>query len=264
MSFVFGALAAILIGVILGLIGGGGSILTVPVLAYLFGLPGESATGSSLVVVGVCAIAGSISSWKNKEFDPKQVLLFGIPGAAVAFMTRKWIVPGLPAQIAGLERGTFLLVIFGVLMLFIAIRGLIQNSIEESHNEPKPSLIPLVGAGVGFVSGMVGAGGGFLIVPALIAFLSLDMKKAVATSLAIISIQSLVGFTGEVASGAEIPWKIIGLAAGMALLGLLMGQAARARVSGAQLKKGFSVFVLLMGIFVLGKELIFPMFFGTS
>ncbi|MCB0827033.1 MAG: sulfite exporter TauE/SafE family protein [Armatimonadetes bacterium] len=264
MSFAFGAVAAILIGVILGLIGGGGSILTVPVLAYLFGLSGETSTGSSLVVVGVCAFVGALSSWKNKEFDIKQVLLFGIPSAASAFITRKWIVPSLPEQIVGLQRGTFLLVIFGFLMLFIAIRGLMQKSSEETHGESKPSVIPLVGAVVGFVAGMVGAGGGFLIVPALTAFLGLDMKRAVATSLAIISIQSLVGFTGEIASGAEIPWKIIGLALGMALLGLLVGQAARAKVSGAHLKTGFSVFVLIMGIFVLGKELIFPMFFGTS
>ena len=260
----FGYVAAVFIGLILGLIGGGGSILTVPVLVYLFHVNPTLGTGYSLFIVGSTSLIGVFSKMKQKEVDVKTALVFGLPSMIAVFLTRKWILPTIPDLIYSSEhliltKSNAMLVLFSILMLFAAFKMLIgQTTAQEQEQRAfQWNSYPLMLQGliVGLLTGFVGVGGGFLIVPALVMFSKLPMKLAIGTSLLIISVNSLVGFTGDVWSqGGKMDWSFLSLITLLSILGILIGGQLSKRMETKILRKGFAWFVLLMSIFIFVKE----------
>ncbi|WP_144893688.1 sulfite exporter TauE/SafE family protein [Flavobacterium tiangeerense] len=259
----FGYFASILIGVALGLIGGGGSILTVPVLVYLFAVEPVIATAYSLFIVGLTSAVGSFGYFKKGLVNIKTAVVFGIPSIVAVFTTRALIVPKIPKEIFSvgdfiLTKDLFLMLLFAVIMI-IASYSMIKKEkkmpcdepVEQKFNYP---IILIEGALVGVITGLVGAGGGFLIIPALVILSKLPMKEAVGTSLVIIAAKSLIGFFGE---GGEnsIVWQFLVTISGFAIFGIFIGTALSKKIDGNKLKPAFGWFVLVMGIYIITKEL---------
>ncbi|GAO41259.1 sulfite exporter TauE/SafE family protein [Flavihumibacter petaseus] len=254
-----GYIAALLIGLTLGLIGGGGSILTVPVLVYLLRVDAVTATAYSLFIVGVTSLVGVYPKYRNQEVDLQDALLFGLPSLVSVFFTRRFIVPALPQQLWQVKgywitKSDFLLLAFALIMIiaaFTMIRG--KKAGDESFHKPHPFVLPFLGLCEGFTSGLVGAGGGFLIIPALVLLGNLPMKKAVGTSLLIIAVKSLLGFTGDLGHQV-INWGLLLTVTALAVGGVLTGNRLSREVPSERLKKWFGWFVLLMGCFILWRE----------
>jgi uncharacterized protein len=257
-----GYIASLLIGLSLGLIGGGGSILTVPVLVYLFGVDPVLATAYSLFIVGATSLVGAFPKYKNGEINIKTAVIFGIPSIISVYATRAFIVPAIPTEVFTI--GTFvvtkailMMMIFAVLMVFASvsmIRDKHNNQEESGEQVFNYSMILLEGTIVGILTGLVGAGGGFLIIPALVIFSKLPMKQAIGTSLLIIAAKSLIGFTGDL--GKQImDWQLLISVTILAIIGIFMGNLLGKKVSANSLKKGFGWFVLVMGIYIIIKEL---------
>lgn len=259
---------AALIGISLGLIGAGGSILTVPVLVYLAGVEPILATAYSLFVVGSTALVGGIRNSFKKLVDFKTAFLFGIPSIVAVYATRAWIMPAIPDSFGlfgfTVAKGTAVLVFFAGLMLatsYSMIRnGTASKDLEEvgehvhSHHF---GLVLLEGVGVGILTGMVGAGGGFLIIPALVLLAGLDMKRAVGTSLLIIAMKSLLGFVGDIQIGTAIDWPFLLVFTGSSVIGIFVGSWLGHYVHGDRLKKAFGWFVLVMGVYMILRETVF-------
>lgn len=253
-----------LIGISLGLIGAGGSILTVPVLVYLAHVDPVLATAYSLFVVGSTALFGGIQNALKKRVAYKTALVFGVPSILAVYATRAWIMPAIPEQInifgsMPLAKGTTLLLLFAGLMVITSvsmIRSKPKPSDELENHEVKTNyfLILAEGIGVGLLTGLVGAGGGFLIIPALVLFAGLNMKMAVGTSLLIIAAKSLIGFIGDVQLGSAIEWNFLLLFTGFSISGIFIGMWMNNYIDGKKLKKGFGWFVLAMGIYMIIKE----------
>ncbi|MDG1159574.1 MAG: sulfite exporter TauE/SafE family protein [Flavobacteriales bacterium] len=263
LTSILGFIGALLIGIVLGLIGGGGSILTVPVLVYLLSINPVTATAYSLFVVGVSALVGAVRNMQKGLVDFKTAIVFAIPAFIAVYSTRKFIVPAIPDEL--FQVGDFMvtknigiMVFFAIIMVVAAIsmmkskRGDVPEDSEVSYNYP---LIIIEGVVVGLLTGIVGAGGGFLIIPALVLLAKLPMKKAVATSLLIIAIKSLIGFIGDV-ENLEIDWNFLLSFTAVSVVGIFLGIFLNKFIDGKKLKKGFGWFVLLMGIYIIGKELL--------
>jgi len=255
-----GYLAAVLIGVSLGLIGSGGSILTVPVLVYLFHIDPLLATTYSLCIVGVSSIAGVISRLRQRLLDFKVILIFGAPSILGVFIARKYILSAIPANFSIgsdtiLSKDSFIMLFFASLMLVSALSMILGKSKKEIDGEKAeygPSLA-FVGLLEGLVTGIVGAGGGFLIIPALVLLGKLSMKKAIASSLFIITIKSLVGFGGDLLH-VNVDWKFLSIIIVLATLGIITGNYLNKTIDGAKLKKGFGWFVLLMSLVIILEQ----------
>jgi uncharacterized membrane protein YfcA len=255
-----GYLAAVLIGVSLGLIGSGGSILTVPVLVYLFHIDPLLATTYSLCIVGVSSIAGVISRLRQRLLDFKVILIFGAPSILGVFIARKYILSAIPANFSIgsdtiLSKDSFIMLFFASLMLVSALSMILGKSKKEIDGEKAeygPSLA-FVGLLEGLVTGIVGAGGGFLIIPALVLLGKLSIKKAIASSLFIITIKSLVGFSGDLLH-VNIDWKFLSIIIVLATLGIITGNYLNKTIDGAKLKKGFGWFVLFMSLVIILEQ----------
>lgn len=254
-----GYILAIAMGLTLGLIGAGGSILTVPILVYLLRVKPIVATGYSLLVVGIAALAGAVRYWKGGFVNIKVAILFAIPAMLMVLVTRTWIVPSFPDPILGISKDHFIMLMFALLMMLVASFMLRPPVVKPKNTyQLTPMRIATLvsgSAGVGLLTGSVGAGGGFLIIPTLIALFGLPVKEAIGTSLAIIAINSLVGFNGDLATGIPLDWMLLGTFLSATLLGMWVGTTLGQHMEGARLKKLFGVFTLLIGIAVLIKEL---------
>lgn len=262
-----GYILALLVGISLGLIGSGGSILTVPIMVYILNIDPVLATGYSLFVVGVTSFAGGIRSFYNQGLQFKAILLFGIPSVVTVYLTRALIVPVIPEIILKtgnfqLTKSIFLMILFAVVMVAASV-SMIRPSKDGKENIDSPKaehnhiMILLTGALVGIITGLVGAGGGFLIIPALVFFAKMPMKTAVATSLFIITINSLIGFTGFLKSEhSAIDWNMLIKFTAMSIIGIFIGIFFSSKLSAKKLKTFFGWFVLVMGMYILAKELI--------
>ncbi len=257
-----GYFASLLIGVSLGLIGGGGSILTVPVLVFLFGVDPVLATAYSLFIVGATSLVGAFPKYRNNEINIKTAVIFGIPSIAAVYATRAYVVPAIPAEVFSigsfvLTKSVLMMMLFAVLMVFASVSmirskpAVQQEEGEQVFNYP---MILLEGAIVGVLTGLVGAGGGFLIIPALVLFSKLPMKQAIGTSLLIIAAKSLIGFTGDLGK-QTMDWTLLSSVTALAIIGIFAGNLLSKRVSADSLKKGFGWFVLVMGLYIIIKEL---------
>ena len=261
---IIGYLASILIGVALGLIGGGGSILTVPVLVYLLGVDAVAATAYSLFIVGATSAVGSANYFKKGLVNIRTAIIFGIPSIIAVFLTRAYIVPAIPDEVFSVggfmvTKSILLMLLFAILMI-AASYSMIKKDKPKTEEKPEVQkfnypLILIEGAVVGVLTGLVGAGGGFLIIPALVVLSKLPMKEAVGTSLIIIALKSLIGFFGE---GGEtvIDWTLMLTVTAFAVGGIFIGSFLSKKIDGAKLKPAFGWFVLVMGIYILIKETI--------
>lgn len=259
-----GYILAIVVGISLGIIGSGGSILTVPILVYIMGVDPVLATAYSLFIVGVTALVGGVQSARKGRVDLKTVLIFGIPSIIAVYATRAFIVPFIPESvftIFGFEvtKPILLMVLFAVVMIAASITMIKpQKHKNEDENAPMKYNYPMIlmeGTVVGVLTGLVGAGGGFLIIPALVLLAKMPMKKAVGTSLFIIAAKSLIGFTGDLKGSEIIDWSLLAFFTLASILGIIVGIFMAKKIHGSKLKTVFGWFVLVMGIYILVKEL---------
>ena len=257
-----GYLRALVIGIVLGLIGSGGSILTVPIMVYLLAINPVPATAYSLFVVGTSSLVGAINTMKQKLVDLRTATVFAIPAFIAVYATRRFLVPAIPDPVFSLwgfevTKGIGIMVFFAIIMIGASISMIRKNGKEtEPETEVRYNypLIILEGIVVGVLTGVVGAGGGFLIIPALVLLAKLPMKKAVATSLLIIAVKSLIGFIGDV-QNLDIDWAFLLVFTGLSIVGIFIGGWLNKFIQGEKLKKGFGWFVLIMGIYIIWKEL---------
>lgn len=246
-------ISALCIGLSLGLIGGGGSTLTVPVMTYLVGLDPKTATAYSLFIVGISALFGAFKKHLSGDVNIKTGLLFAVPSMFSVYLTRLHLVPLL---------SPFFIMIFFAIIMLLASYSMIKgrkkdNSDDQDNYKPNYLFVVLLSLTIGLIAGTVGAGGGFLIIPSLVFFLKMPMTRAIGTSLFIISIQSLFGFYGDVQNeSTTIDWDLLLPFSGIAILGILLGSYLVKYISSKNLKSGFGYFILLMAIFILSKELL--------
>lgn len=260
-----GYLSALGMGLTLGLVGGGGSILTVPILVYLFHVSPVLSTVYSLLVVGLTSLIGSISHARQGNICFKTGVIFSIPAFLGVFLSRKYLVANLPEiLILGeltISKDALIMSVFAVIMVLAAIMMIRPQKTPEQPKEVhfwSPQNIAKIGAEgliVGGVTGFVGAGGGFLIIPALVVLAGLPIKKAIGTSLMIIAAKSLLGILGDVALLQQADWGFLGIFSILAIGGILLGSYVARFVPSNKLKPAFGWFVLIMGGFILVKEL---------
>ncbi len=260
---IIGYIAAIAIGVSLGMIGGGGSILTIPLLVYVFGVDPVLATLYSLFIVGSTSLVGGIPKYTQGLVNMKTALLFGIPSIISVLLTRAFIAPAIPTHILRignfhLTKPVFLMLLFASLMIGASLSMIKGEKINLRNSQPsdyKVTLITLEGVLVGLLTGLVGAGGGFLIIPALIMFGRLPMKTAVGTSLVIIAANSSIGFLGGLAHHRnEIDWNFMITITLLAISGIFIGHRISKKWDGEKLKKNFGRIILVLGIMILLNE----------
>jgi uncharacterized membrane protein YfcA len=260
---IVGYAASLFIGISLGLIGSGGSILTVPVLVYLFHVDAVSATAYSLFIVGISSIAGSVSYFNKGQIDRKIVFIFGIPSVVAVFLARAFIVPFIPAEIFRsekfvLSKDVVLLLLFALMMTLASLSMIRKDKVAGGKvNEEKPfNLVTILlrGLATGTFTGLIGAGGGFLIIPVLVNSLKLPIKKAIGTSLAIIAINSLTGFFSSLFQ-TSFQWPLVLIITGLAIAGILTGSYIAAGIDGRKLKPAFGWFVMITGIYIIIREL---------
>lgn len=258
---VFGYIGALLMGLSLGLIGGGGSILTVPILVKLFEIPSVLSTSYSLFVVGLTSLVGSFSHIKMGNVHWRTAFVFGVPSIVTVLLTRKYVMPAIPKSlffIGGFEvtKAIAVLILFAILMVAASYSMIKPSKIKESEKPEEPNFnYPVIlgeGLLVGFVTGLVGAGGGFLIIPVLVLMAKLSMKQAVGTSLIIIASKSLIGFLGgDLNNGSQIDWNFLITFSAIAVVGILVGSALSKKVPGSKLKPAFGWMVLVLGVYMI-------------
>lgn len=256
---IIGYIGALCIGLILGITGGGGSILTVPVLVYVLAYNPVTATAYSLFIVGTTSAFGAAKNYSKGLVDIKRGFLFAVPSFIAVYLTRRYLVPAIPDVLFNvlgfsITKGFFLMVLFAVIMLFAALSMLKKKKPDTNESNEGSKIVFLIQTfSVGILIGLVGAGGGFLIIPSLVFFVGLPMRKAVATSLFIIALNSLIGFAGDIQT-LKIDWLFLLTFTSLSVIGIFIGIYLNKFLNEAQLKKGFGYFVLLMAMFILTKE----------
>jgi hypothetical protein len=267
MMFFLGYIGAVLTGFSLGLIGGGGSILIVPVLVYLFGVPPALATAYSLFIVGLASVVGAVKYSRAGLVDYKTAAIFAAPAFIGVFLARRFLVPAIPEQIAqfgsfALTRGALIMLVFAVVMLFASVSMIRRRSGDDNGDDnARPvsynfKMIGIEGLVVGGITGFVGAGGGFLIIPALVLFARLPMKLAIGTSLVIIAAKSLLGFLGDLGGSQAIDWAFLLQVSGVAMAGIFLGTYVSRFIPGKKLQPAFGWFVLVMGVYIIVKQVL--------
>jgi hypothetical protein len=239
-------IGAVAIGLSLGLTGAGGSILTLPVLVYLAGVPPKEAVGISLFVVGIAALVGAFGRWRAGDFHGRAALTFGIAGMVGA---------AVGARFTALVPGQVLMGSFAVLMLVVAFR-MLHGRQDEAEPEPecRPIRCLLAGGGTGILTGFIGVGGGFLLMPALMRFARLPIGMATGTSLAVIAANSLVGWVSHLPQSAQ-RWDLMGIFAALAVGGTVIGRRISGKLPAKRLRQGFAVMVLFTGALVLWQSI---------
>lgn len=260
---ILGVIGALVIGVVLGITGGGGSILTVPILVYLLGVMPITATAYSLFIVGITALFGTFRNMMKRMIDFRVAFVFSIPAFIAVYLTRKLIIQSIPTIIFTVQdfvltKDLAIMIFFAFIMFFSAISmiRIRKNIAVKQVREFNYFIIIIEGFVVGILTGLVGAGGGFLIIPALVLFANLPMKRAVATSLMIISIKSLIGFIGDIGN-IEIDWEFLLMFSILSIVGIIIGIYLSNFIDGKKIKKAFGWFVLVMAIYIIIKETLF-------
>ncbi len=261
---IVGFVGALFMGLSLGLVGSGGAILTVPILVYLFSIDTLLATTYSLFMVGITSLVGATVRAGSGNINWPMTFMFGVPSMISVYVSRSVLLPLLPDVVFHtsyfiLHKSLFLLLLFAILML-IAAYSMIRNHDEHSELNDKngqfnPWALIYKGLLVGIVTGFLGAGGGFLIIPALVLMARTPMKKAVGTSLVIIAANSFMGFWRDYSLHHLIDWRFLLQFSTIAILGIMIGSALSHKISGDKLKPIFGYFILLMGIYIIFKEL---------
>ena len=260
---ILGYLGAFLVGLVLGLSGGGGSIITVPVMVYLFGINPVVATAYSLFVVGTTSVIGAIQNVRKQLIDLRTALIFAIPAFSVVYLTRRFLVPNIPEVVFSIDdflvtKEIFIMVFFGIIMI-LASFSMIRSKKDVPNTELSSTLnhpfLIFIGMCVGLLTGIIGAGGGFLIIPALVLLAKLPMKKAIGTSLLIIAANSLIGFTGDL-HHSNIHWTFLLTFTAISILGIIVGVYASKFISGKKLKQGFGWFTLIVAFYIIFRELL--------
>tara|TARA_R110000868_G_scaffold273256_1_gene532475 strand:+ start:2089 stop:2880 length:792 start_codon:yes stop_codon:yes gene_type:complete len=257
---ILGYIGALIVGLVLGLIGGGGSILTVPLLVYLLGYNPVIATAYSLFVVGTSSMVGTYQKHKKGLVDFKTGLAFSFPSFVAVYLSRRYLVPGIPEILFSfghfeISKGMGIMIFFAIIMLLASISMIRKGKDKEVVSKSQPYYKTFVqGLIIGTITGVIGAGGGFLYVPALVLWANIPMKKAVGTSLIIVTINSLIGFMGDVQT-LDIEWAFLLTFTLISILGIILGVFLSKFVSGPKLKKSFGFFVLIMAIYIIFKEL---------
>lgn len=254
----FGYIGAVCIGLVLGITGGGGSILTVPILVYLLSLNPVIATAYSLFIVGTTSAFGTFQNFRKGLVAPKTAIQFAIPSVIGVYLTRKFIVPAIPDPVfyfASFQfmKSTLLMLLFAVVMFWAAV-SMLKKDTGATVTKPKHPYFTLLKLFlVGVLIGLIGAGGGFLIIPALMRLAQLTIKKAIGTSLLIITINSLIGFLGDVQT-TVIDWSFLLSFTGLSIIGIFIGLYVQKYINEKLLKKIFAFFVLAMAFFIFYKE----------
>jgi len=268
MMEVLGYVLAALVGISLGLIGGGGSILTVPILVYVMRVNPVLATSYSLFIVGSTSMVGAVNNYRKGFVSIKTALLFGLSSITTVFITRKILMPRIPAVLINephfqVTQSMATMVLFALLMLLASVamirekKETVATTDETEQKETHITKLLLYGVLIGLATGFLGAGGGFLLIPALVLILKMPMKKAVGTSLLIIALNSLIGFTGDIGH-FKIDWNFLTIITLIAVAGIFIGGFLAKKIEGEKLKKAFGWFVLVMGMYILVKEIFFP------
>lgn len=259
---IVGYFLALLIGVSLGLMGSGGSILTVPLLVYFFKIDAVLAVAYSLFLVGATSFIGAIRKFYHDALDIKNILYFGLPSLIAVYLTRKFFIPLVPNEIFftndfSISKNTLTLILFAFFMLFAAVKIIFARELNVQRSNTNFLQLGFYGFAIGCITALVGAGGGFLIIPALVLYTGIDMKRAVGTSLGIIAINSLIGFLGDVQTqGEKMDWMFLLSLTSLSVAGIFIGSNLSRFFSSQKLKQIFGWFVLCMAIIILINEIL--------
>jgi len=247
-----GIVAMALVGLVLGLLGGGGAVLTVPLFLGVFHLGLQEATVHSLFVVAVVSTLGAGLAARRGQVDAAAGIRFALPAFVAVWATRRFLVPALPHAVAGVPRDAVLMIAFALLMVLAGAR-MLPRAARAPGSEPTPEphpAHPLAGVpqslAVGFLTGIFGAGGGFLIVPALVLIHRLPMPRAVGTSLLVIAANAWIGFLGDTAVRPHADVRLLALCGAVAAVGMIGGSLLSARVPAQRLRAGFAWFLFAM------------------
>jgi uncharacterized membrane protein YfcA len=261
-NLVLGYAGAVVTGLVLGLLGGGGALLSIPVLVYFFHMDATVATGYSLFLVAIAATSGTVQNIRNKNIDGKAFLFYGIPSVTTVYIFRRFIIHQLPDIIFStgsfsLTKDHLILFILSFVMFGVGFK-MINATDEAVDGGPLHAkhyvLLVLYAIAVGCFIGLVGAGGGFLMTPALIYFAGLDMKRAIGTSILLVGVNSFIGFLGDIHSSLQMDWRFLILFSLFSVTGVLAGTYFSHRIDNRKLKISFGWFVLLLGVYIAGRE----------
>jgi len=260
-THILGYLGATVTGIVLGLLGGGGALLSIPVLVYLFHIEPQLATSYSLLLIGITASSGAYQNIRKKLVDYNAALYYGVPSVIAVYAVRRWGMPNLPKVIFTLngysvDKNLFILIILAIVM-FIAAYKMITSKApdsEETEHEVDHVRLAFFAVLIGAFLGLVGAGGGFLMVPALMYFANVHTKKAIGTSLLLVAINSFIGFMGDMRSHVQIDWTFFATFALFSVAGVFIGHYLATYIHNNKLKKYFGWFILVTAIFIVVKE----------
>jgi uncharacterized protein len=255
---ILGYFASVCIGLVLGLLGGGGSILSIPILVYLFHVDPVESAAYSLFIVGTTSLFGAIPKYRENLVSLRTAALFGIPSVAGTFLTRRFVVHSIPEVLLQYEnfvitRRALILGLFAALMILASISMIRGRKMESDEERVRSGWLIFQGLSIGALTGLVGAGGGFLIIPTLVILTGLQFKVAVGTSLFIIAANSYSGFIGDLFN-MKMNWELLLPVTALAMVGIILGGRLNRSIDGIMLRKAFGWFTLLMGCFILFRE----------